>query len=229
MTAVHEEQAGWQWSPPASVSPEMHSSRWHISFDFFSSKLKNCARINSVGAEASQRVTNHSVAYFASVQGSSASSHLSFCTWELLCLAALPKDAAYSSCSCKPFKSTSCFSFSTYTDPSERQSSPPADAKIHFAPSSILPKSQWSSAQQPPAYFLLHYPFNSLWCFCCLHKAFQNYWSPLNFKAKHTNIWLCESTATHHEEWEPAASQVCYLDSKRLFSKVHPLSGTCYW
>lgn len=135
---------------------------------------------------------------------------------ELLCLAALPKDAAYSSCSCKPFKSASHFAFGTYTDPSERQSSHPADAKIHFAPSSILPKSGWSSAQQPPAFFLLRNPFNSLWCFCCAHKAFQSYRSPLNFKAKHTNTWLCASTATHHEEWEPADCQFfCYLDSKR--------------
>lgn len=47
---------------------------------FFISKLKKCSRINSVGAEASQRVTDHSVAYLASGQGSSASSHLSSCT-----------------------------------------------------------------------------------------------------------------------------------------------------
>lgn len=68
---------------PASRSPVLCSSslRHHISF-FFSKLEKKHARINSVGAEASQRATNHSViCYFASVQGSSTSSHLSSCTW----------------------------------------------------------------------------------------------------------------------------------------------------
>lgn len=36
---------------------------------------------------------------------------------ELLCLAALPKDAAYSSCSCKPFKSASHFALAPILTP----------------------------------------------------------------------------------------------------------------
>lgn len=67
---------------PVSRSPALCSPSLTHHILFFFSKLKKHARINSVGAEASQRATNHSViSYFASVQGSSPSSHLSSCTW----------------------------------------------------------------------------------------------------------------------------------------------------
>lgn len=117
---------------------------------------------------------------------------------DLLHLTALPTDAAWSSHSCEPLGSFT-FPFDTCADPWEKWYSPPADVKTHFASSCILPKSKWGLGRMPPAFFPLHNPLSSLWCFCCccLHKAFQSYWNPLDFKAKHTNTWLCESTATH--------------------------------
>lgn len=181
---------------PVSRSPALCSSSLthHVLF-LFSKLEKKHARINSVGAEASQRATNDSViCYFASVQGSSPSSHLR----DVLCLTALSKDAAWSSHSWETFRSFT-FPFDTCTDPLEKWYSPPADVKTHFAPSCILPKSKWGLGRMPPAFFLLHNPFSNLWCFCCccLHKAFQSHWNPLDFKAKHTNTWLCESTAMY--------------------------------
>jgi len=95
---------------------------------------------------------------------------------ELLCLAALPRDAAGSSCGCEPFQSA-LLSAPVLTprreDPRLLQMPRHSLLCSQFHPTQIGAKL----CQEASSIILLHNPFRSLTSFCCcrLHKAFQSY------------------------------------------------------
>lgn len=169
-------------------------------------------------------MTNHSIAYyFAFVQDTSTSCHLSSCTGVSCFISQLSPGMLY-----VPDTTVNClehlmFRFRHLCWPSEKTLTSCRCQEILCSQVHLVQVGVKLS-RRPPALLPLHnflvVSDGSFWC-CCLHSAFQRYWSPLNFKAKDTNTWLCKSPTTHTTKiWNLLLVSASYLEKTKTQKSI---------
>lgn len=219
MDTIHKERAGRQNTACEQEPALCSSSLTHHVLFFFSKLEKKHARINSAGAEASQRATNHSViCYFASVQGSSASSHLSSCTWGTCSISQLSPRMLHDPATAASHSGALHFLLTPALTPGRNDTH-----LLQMSRHILLPVASCPSQSEAWAGCLQHFSFpitlsvSLMFLLLLFAQGISELLKPSGFQSKanwHMTVW--EHCNTDHEEWDPAlVSCFCYLESAK--------------